>query len=344
MPADAEFCAECGAPLKDAPGVGGSDAEVYPELAKANLARMRKEWKQAEDICLAILRRFPNNHSANTLLGDIAAEKGDLEQAAEWYELALDIVPDDSDTKVKLEAARQEMATKQTQTTVETLGIPAKRAPIGLYAMIVLVLGAFVVAAVVMMNRPGEKGDNPNKPIVLQDNGLPAKGAPVEEPAEEPKPVQYKIDDDLGAKIATDAKVEGRSITASVAEPGGSIRLILHAVGDDGEWVLRARVVMAAFRLRVDAPKVELQYLKSTDPKPEAQIVERSTFEKTLAADFDLTDHALVVETLFGHKMEPTTPADPNGPPNGTVTPPMGEGNDASTPPSSETGTSTTGS
>ena len=339
MPAGSEFCAECGAPLTDAPGVGGSDAEVYPELARANLARMRKEWKQAEDICLSILRRFPNNHSSNTLLGDIAAERGDLEQAAEWYELALDIVPDDEETKLKLQTAKDELSTRQTQTTVETLGIPPKRAPIALYLMITLVVAAFTVATVMMLNKPKETGPNPNTPIVLEDQKLPAK-TDIEEPTTpDEAPVTYKIDDDLAASIATDAQMDGRALTASIADPGGSVRLILHAVGTDGEWIQRARVVMSAFKLRVDAPKVELQYLTSADPKPETQFVVRSSFEQTQAADFDLTNEALVVETLFGHKMVVPTPQDPNTEPNNTITPPVGEGGDKS----SESGSGATG-
>lgn len=330
MPADAEFCAECGAPLKDAPGVDGSDAEVYPELAKANLLRMRKDFKAAEDVCLSILRRFPNNHSANVLLGDIAEERGELDQAAEWYELALDIVPDSEEVTKKLETVRAQLAEKQVQTTVAQLGIPEKKPPVGLYAMIVLILGAFVVAAIVFANRKNPGTQDPNKPIVV--NEAKSKLEPPQEP-EKDEPVIFSVNDDLGQKIAAEAGVEGRTIQAAVGNPGGSIRLGLHAVGDDGEWPTRAQVVMAAFKLDTSTPKVELQYFKSTDPKGDVQIVERSTYERTQAADFDATDMNLLVETLFGHKMQEGPTGEGQDPENKTITPPMGEGGDGSADP-----------
>lgn len=329
MPQGSEFCAECGAPLIDAPGVQGSDAEVYPELAKANLARMRKEWKHGEDICLAILRRFPNNHSANTLLGDIAAEKGDLDQAAEWYELALDIVPDDAETRQKLEAARLEVQSRQTQATVETLGIPSKRFPLALYAMIGIVVVAFGVAAVLMLNRPRETGPDPNRPIVLEDRKSPPNNDPATVKSDTPTE-EYQVDEDLAMKIASEARLEGRTLTASVASLTGDVRLVLHAVGTDGEWISRAKAVMAAFKLRSDAPKVEVQYVTSADSTPESHTVDRATYEKTQAADFDVTDEALLVLTLLGHTLEQPTPADEGTAPNNTVTPPLGDGGDKS--------------
>ncbi len=349
MPADAEFCAECGAPLKDAPGVAGSDAEVYPELAKANVLRMRKEFKPAEDICLAILRRYPNNVSANTLLGDIAAERGELEQAVEWYELSLDIVPDSVEVTQKLEALRQELSTRQTQATVQTLGIPQKQAPIGLYAMILLLVVAFGVAGVILSNKKSsgalEPGTDPNKPLVVGNQGQP-QSEPEPKTSDldnESKPAQYREDEGFARALAEQAGIGNRALIASIADPGGSVRLILHAVGNDGEWILKAKLVMAAFKNQSDAPKVEVQYLRADEPTPEAKIVERSAYERTQAADFDLANDALVVETLFGHKMEP--PSTPQPDDTKTVTPPLGEGGSDATsegtanPP----GTSTTG-
>ncbi len=341
MPAEAEFCAECGAPLSDAPGVGGSDAEVYPELAKANLLRMRKEFKPAEDICLAILRRFPNNASANTLLGDLAAEKGELEQAVEWYELSLDIVPDSAEVKLKLETLRQELALRQTQATVATLGIPTKKAPVGLYVMIVTLVAAFAIAGVVLANRNQTTGKDPNKTLVVNEPGparTPSKTDPIEE---EPKPVKYSEDEALSKAVAEATGIGNRVLMASVAEPGGSVRLVLHEVGADGEWMTRAKVVMEAFKQRPDAPKVEVQYLKTGDGTPEIKIVERTTYEKTLAADFDVANEALVLETLFGHKVEVPEPVNPDE--NKTITPPLGEpGGDTTTErPDAATGSTT---
>ena len=57
----ATFCIECGAPLSDDPTAEGSDQEVYREITQANLHRIRGDYKEAIDVCLGILKRFPNN-------------------------------------------------------------------------------------------------------------------------------------------------------------------------------------------------------------------------------------------------------------------------------------------
>ena len=140
--AGADYCPECGAPIETGGYSEGSDAEINPELARANLLRMRGEYKQSEDVCLAILRRFPNNLSANTLLGDISAESGDLDQAVQWYELALDLQPDSAAVARKLEAVRQRKSDHEAATTAKQLGLPTTR-PKGAFVAIALL--AFIV-------------------------------------------------------------------------------------------------------------------------------------------------------------------------------------------------------
>ncbi len=132
IPNGEDYCPECGAPVVD-DLTEGSDTAVYPELARANLWRMRGEYKQAEDICLAVLRRHPNSATANTLLGDICAERGDLKQAAEWYEMALDITPDSVSDRQKLESVRSRIRDHETAQTAKTLGLPESRPKIGLW-------------------------------------------------------------------------------------------------------------------------------------------------------------------------------------------------------------------
>ena len=62
-------------------------------LAEANLARMRSQWDKAEARCIDIMRANPNSHHAHSLLGDIFRDQGRLEEAAQWYQLALDLNP-----------------------------------------------------------------------------------------------------------------------------------------------------------------------------------------------------------------------------------------------------------
>lgn len=145
-----EFCPECGAPIGKA-AAEGSDAAIYPELARANLLRMRGDYSAALDHCRGILRKFPNNVTANQLLGDICVEMDDLEQAKEWYELALDIAPDSEQIRNKLEATKQKLEQRETAGLVEQLGLPPEKPKNGLVAIgiAVLVIAVGAVAYVV---------------------------------------------------------------------------------------------------------------------------------------------------------------------------------------------------
>ncbi len=116
-------CPECGAPLGRGDDAS-TDADIYPELARANLLRMRGEYKQAEKICLNILKQYPNNATSHTLLGDVYTDLGDLGHAAQWYELALDLNRDSAVDKQKLASVRERIKQREAVAAVEELGLP----------------------------------------------------------------------------------------------------------------------------------------------------------------------------------------------------------------------------
>ncbi|MBA3726553.1 MAG: tetratricopeptide repeat protein [Armatimonadetes bacterium] len=138
----APFCAECGAPAGGDPTEGGSDALVYPEIAKANLHRMRGEEAEAEKICLAILRRFPNNPTSHVLLGDIHFEQAQLDQAKQWYEMALELAPDNAVLKAKLDRVSSEIERESVACGVSSLEVkpPGRGMAALLASVLVLVL------------------------------------------------------------------------------------------------------------------------------------------------------------------------------------------------------------
>lgn len=177
--ATAEFCPDCGAPIArdDAPSEG-SDAAIYPELARSNLLRMRGEYKQAEEICLSILRRYPNNATANGLLGDMKAEQGDLEQAAEWYELALDLV-DDSTMKMKLHNVKKRIQEREAANTAKQIGLPSGRSKMGLYmvVMVILIGGASFAAFVLGQQSKLTEAKRPTMDAPLNIPGKSTAGA-----------------------------------------------------------------------------------------------------------------------------------------------------------------------
>lgn len=156
--AGAEFCSDCGAPLKE--GSDGSDQEVYKDLSRANLLRMRGDHKAASDVCLGILRRFPNNFTANSLLGDICVDQGDLVQAETWYEMALDLNPESKVDRDKLASVRERIAAKDTTTTAEKIGLPTSSPSYGFLFGVVAFLLIAVAAAAYFAGKTGSQGEN----------------------------------------------------------------------------------------------------------------------------------------------------------------------------------------
>src|SRR5579872_6736771 len=85
-----------------AAGVAQVSSTFDADLARANLLRMRADYKRAEDLCLTILKSNPKSAATHSLLGDIYSDQGQLEQAAQWYGLSLDLDPSSMADKQKL--------------------------------------------------------------------------------------------------------------------------------------------------------------------------------------------------------------------------------------------------
>jgi len=110
IPDTSAFCMECGSRIRedttDPLYAEGSDREVYPELARANLLRMQGKYEEAIEVCRRIMGRFPSNETVHALLGDIYADQGKLEDAIQWYELLIELAPTNVHYNAKLHNLR----------------------------------------------------------------------------------------------------------------------------------------------------------------------------------------------------------------------------------------------
>jgi len=110
IPDDAAVCPQCGAESSSLSQPPDDAArEVYSLLAAANLARIRRAYEEATAKCIEVLRRFPNNASAHSLMGDIYADQTLLRDAVEWYKIALELDPASRADRAKLAALLSRM-------------------------------------------------------------------------------------------------------------------------------------------------------------------------------------------------------------------------------------------
>ncbi len=70
---------------------------VNEHLTNANLCRIRAQYSEAIEHCVAALKVDSQNHTAHSLLGDIYRDQGRLEDSAQWYRMAVDIHPNPVD-------------------------------------------------------------------------------------------------------------------------------------------------------------------------------------------------------------------------------------------------------
>lgn len=151
--------------------------KISSELARANLLRMRGDYKGAIDQCLSILKRMPDDLDAHTLIGDIYSESGDLVQAAQWYELALELEPKSQTLRSKLEGVRERAQHKEIAETAEQLGLPTDGARIAIYGAILVI---FIVAIGITAYLLGQRHPVAKKsplPISIEAPGAPDQTA-----------------------------------------------------------------------------------------------------------------------------------------------------------------------
>lgn len=238
-------CPEPDCPLSDEPE-SGLESKVYPELARANVMRMRGEYKLARDTCLSLLKQYPGNVDAHTLLGDIEAEEGDLVHAAQWYEMALDLRPESEVDARKLEAIRQRIQDREARQTAQQLGLPTTRPRAMLFAGVaILVVVASVAIAFVLGNRmqdsaaprreiittPIDAGKveekEPTSPPKIEPDVSPPIAAPAPSPESSPPPLAEDVA--LLTRLKADIPEGARLVSASQDPRDKSIQVTARA-------------------------------------------------------------------------------------------------------------------
>ncbi|MBI2844475.1 MAG: tetratricopeptide repeat protein [Armatimonadetes bacterium] len=105
---DASFCPRCGRAVS----VGAADdvsLRVHQLLTEANLHRVRREYDAAVDKCTEALQTEPDDPEVHALLGDIYDDQGNIEEAARWYQMAVDLRPGFAVDEARLSRARSQL-------------------------------------------------------------------------------------------------------------------------------------------------------------------------------------------------------------------------------------------
>lgn len=320
--AGSEFCPECGGPMGDGPAEG-SDAAVYTELARANLLRMRGDYKAALEQCRAILHKFPNNVSANQLLGDLCIEMGDLEQGKEWYELALDIAPNSAQIQKKLADARQRLEQNETADMVEQIGLPPAKSKSGALALglagLVIVVGviAYIVGSRMQSDNPKRA---PQETIVKApattgtlDAGTGSVNGPDESTTPAPVAMAGPSDEQSLYQLLVQKSPHGSSILSLVQDPRTTSAILTYsAPTGTNERAIGADLAVTFFE---NSPAVRVVTVRAVRDGVLTFVadVRREAFDQTRTDEWkaqNASDSEALLKTLFSQTWPATTPTD----------------------------------
>ncbi|NUL81552.1 MAG: tetratricopeptide repeat protein [Armatimonadetes bacterium] len=244
IPDASAFCPECGAAVKndstDALYAQGSDAAVYPEIAEANRLRNNKQFESAEQVCIGILRKFPNNETTHVLLGDICLDQKRYDQAIQWYEMVVELNPDKEEYRKLLDEARKSKLVEEAVKAEQALEKSADQARAGApgrkawAAALFSILAVGLVAASYLAGRSSVQAQN--EPVPLQSMPQP-KNSPPNETQIEPPPVLNVVASPMMTPVEADAAAK---IAAAMADAPPTIWVAQEGIA--GVWSARYSV------------------------------------------------------------------------------------------------------
>lgn len=239
------FCPKCGRSLRNGQNDELSQT-VSKLLAEAELDRTRGELDAALGKCTKALELLPDNHDTYSLLGDIYESKGNFEEAAKWYQMAIDTKPESVMDTAKLEQV-EALLQKSSQEHIENITggwLPGdtkrntRLSRIVLFSVLaVLVLAAFGATSLFLkfrseQSKPEEKQPRPEQTVVKRQEELQTT----------PHPTSTEAD----LQIIARPIVEQRILTSLATNPAIlSHRLIMEDVRIDP----RTKVMTLSIRL-----------------------------------------------------------------------------------------------
>jgi hypothetical protein len=103
LESDARFCPKCGKSVGAVGDAEPKDARLGVLLTSANLHRVRQEWDAAIADATSALEIDPNNADVASLLASIYEQRGNTDEAAVWYRIALELNPQNPANRARLD-------------------------------------------------------------------------------------------------------------------------------------------------------------------------------------------------------------------------------------------------
>ncbi len=267
-------CPECGARLQGLGLIDNVSDSVHADLSMANLARMRADYKTAEQQCLSILKQYPHHFETHVLMGDVFADQSHFEQAAQWYELAVDLDPGSFIARQKLQVMSDRLKEMEKVNTAEQLGLPEmsgkRTASYAALALGIIGLCAFVAYSLGRQTGTTAAPDVVRSSISATQDSVflkPNEVVPGEQPpiAAPPTPVlsPYATAEDKATTETLRRGEHGDRLVQATIDPRTKQLTIMYRVQEgESERVIGAQIARDALGAIGDSALVTLRALR----------------------------------------------------------------------------------
>lgn len=225
------YCPKCGSDLSSsASSLRQDDSDVISLLASANLCRIRAEWDEAIAAATDALRLAPRDPDIASLLGSIYEERGMLDEAMIWYQMALELNPSSVPDQERLDrVSKLVTATRRGET--QSFRVFEKRTKIWAWALgaVFVLIVALAIATTLVKGkhdqvqyaRPMRTSQSPSStpPIGQPRSSLPRGPEPS---SESTKPAATEGMSSLRTSAEADVRT-GLSMDPDVAQAGVTI-------------------------------------------------------------------------------------------------------------------------
>ena len=253
---DVRHCPKCGKPVGEADGGPAPERiEVSALLTSANLHRIRGEWDEAVADVTEALKVQPDNADIASLPGYIYEQREMLDDAAIWYQMAVESDPNNAADRARLQRIKDRIAasgtdpfrTFQRRTRVWTLAMAG--------AFLLVIIAALLIGLYRSADKPVEEtGEGLAMPQTYHVTPSPPAGPPAAKPEgqEGAKSVissslRTSAEAAIGREVTGSAAVAaaGATIDDVIADPReGAVTLTFSVPGRTG--VTRSGIITAA--------------------------------------------------------------------------------------------------
>lgn len=174
------FCPSCGKRVDSAePADPEGRVGLAALLTSANLHRVRQEWDAAIADATEALRLAPGDPEVASLLASIYEQRGNLDEAAVWYKIALDIDPRNAANQARLQRVSEAIVSMAREGSSHRTNSDNR-------TWMLVAAGIVIVALVVALFALALRGPRrePSRPAVSVER--PSGPAPIRQPASTP--------------------------------------------------------------------------------------------------------------------------------------------------------------